>query len=60
MSITMASVIRAAAQWLWWLNASGTAEKPHAMLAAVNMLGAVTRSFSRVGSWRSETTSTPL
>jgi hypothetical protein len=30
------------------------------MLAAVNMLGAVTRSFSRVGSWRSETTSTPL
>src|SRR3954452_14132694 len=59
MSITIARTISSAAQWLWLLKASGTAENPHAMFAAVNMLGAVTRRRSFGGSCRSETTSAP-
>ena len=59
MSSTIDPASIAAAQVNWSPKASRIAENPHAMLPVVNMLGAVTRSRSRVLSWRSETTAAP-
>ncbi len=59
MSSTIEPASMAAAQVKWSPNASRTAEKPHAMLPVVSMLGEVTRSRSRVFSCRNETTAAP-